>query len=394
MQALAGIRIVDLTRILAGPFCTQLLSDFGAEVIKIEQPGVGDGTRQWGPPWADGESAYFLSINRNKRSITLNLKSEAGRDVLHCMLATADVLIENFIPGTLDALGLGYDALHARYPRLVYCSITGFGQTGPLRDQPGYDFAIQARGGLMSINGEVDGEPMRVGIAVADITTGLFAANAIQSALLARGHTGAGQHVDVALLDAQIGWLANVGQSYLITGNQAKRWGNAHPSIVPYQAFRSSDEWFALAVGSDVQFTRLCRAADWHDLAHDPRFATNPDRVAHRDLLIGLLAERFASRPAADWLQLCATHDVPAAPINTVSEALNDPQVLARGMVQMVRHTTLGSLPMVGPVAKLSETPARIRSAPPVLGEHTDAVLTELGFGPAAIAELRRNGAV
>ncbi len=393
-SALAYIRVLDLTRVLAGPYCTQLLGDYGAEIFKIEQPGSGDGTRQWGPPFVGDQSAYFLSVNRNKRSITLNLKDAAGREILRTLAQRCDVLIENFLPGTLDALGIGYSALSALNPMLVYCAITGYGQTGPYRDRPGYDFAIQAEGGLMSITGASDGEPAKVGVAIADITTGLFAANAILAALLHRQHSQRGQYIDVALLDAQIAWLANVAHNYLATGDAPKRYGNAHPSIVPYQTFQTRDGHLALAVGTDGQYRCLCEALERSDLRDDARFQHNPDRVANREALVAALASIFATRNTAAWIALLQAHAVPCAPINDVPTALNDAQVRARGMVQSVPHPTLGDIELLGPVAKLSETPATLRSAPPTLGADTDAVLRELGYSNDAIEQLRRAGIV
>ena len=394
MQALADIRIIDLTRVLAGPFCTQLLADYGADVIKIEQPGSGDGTRQWGPPWIGDQSAYFLSVNRNKRSLTLNLKSADGIAVLRALLATADVLVENFLPGTLAEMGLGYETLRAAFPRLIVCSITGYGQTGPYRDRPGYDFVVQAQGGLMSITGPADGEPSKVGIAVADITTGLYAANAILAALHARARTGTGQVLDVALLDSQIGWLANIAQNYFATGQAPRRMGNAVPSIVPYQSFQTSDGFIVLAVGADGQYRRMCEAMACQHLWHDLRFQTNPGRVNHRAELVPQLANIFREQPTVHWCRVLTAADVPCAPINDIPTALSDPHVLARGMVQTVSHATLGDINVLGPVVKLSDTPASVRTAPPLLGQHSVALLRELGYGADQIAQLRQTGAI
>ncbi len=393
-QALSDLTILDFTRILAGPYCTQMLADHGASVIKIEQPGQGDGTRQWGPPWLGDQAAYFLSVNRNKRSLTLNLKHAEGQAIARSLAQRADVLIENFMPGTLDGIGLGYDALRARNPGLIYCSITGYGQNGPYRDRPGYDFAIQAEGGVMSITGEPAGAPMKVGVAIADITAGLFAANAILTALHHRERSGAGQAIDVALLDAQIAWLASVAQNVLVTKAPAKRYGNAHASIVPYQTFATSDGHLALAVGSDRQFHALCSALERDDVWADARFQTNPGRVTHRDELAPLLAAVFVTRSTAAWVRLLQPVGVPCAPINSVDAALNDPHVRARGMVQTAAHPTLGEIELLGPVAKFGATPAEIHSAPPLLGQHTDDVLRELGYDDAAIARLHHDGVV
>lgn len=389
-HALTGLKVIDLSRVLAGPYCTMLLADYGAEVIKIEQPESGDGTRQWGPPWLGDQSAYFLSVNRNKKSLTLNLKDPAGQQILHQLLTEADVFIENFLPGTLQKMGLDYASLAEKYPQLIYCSISGYGQNGPYRDRPGYDFAIQAQGGLMSITGPADGEPYKVGVAIADITTGLFAVNAILAALHYRTTTGRGQYIDVALLDAQIAWLANVAQNYLVTGQPAQRYGNAHPSIVPYETFPTADGYLALAVGTDGQYQRLCELGQQPHLAQDERFRLNRGRVQNRQELVPLLQEMFRSHPTTWWLEQLTSANIPCAPINDVATALHDPQVRARGMVQTVQHTTLGEIEVLGPVAKLSETPAGVWSAPPVLGEHTTQVLTQLGYTAGEIEALQK----
>ncbi len=394
-MALADIRVLDLSRVLAGPFCTMLLADFGADVIKVEAPGRGDDTRHWGPPWAGGESAYFLSVNRNKRSITLNLKHERGRQILLDLVARSDVFIENFKVGTAKRLGLDYETLREINPRLIYCSITGYGQTGPYRDRPGYDFVIQAEGGIMSITGPADGEPHKVGVAIVDITAGLFAATAILAALHHRERTGEGQYIDIALLDAQVGWLANVAQNYLVSGEVPKRYGNAHPNIVPYEVFPTADGYIAVGIGNDLQYRRFCELTGRMDLWEDERFQTNPGRVEHRDELIPRLRELFRTRTTAEWLALLREAKISAAPINNVAQVLNDPHVLARGMVQTVRHPTAGELKLVGPVPKLSATPAVIRRPPPLLGEHTVEVLTELlGYDEETVSRLREEGVV
>lgn len=393
--ALADIRIIDLSRILAGPYCTMLLSDYGAEVIKVEQPHSGDGTRQWGPPWVNNESAYFLSVNRNKKSITLNLKTEEGQKILKQLALSADVLIENFKLGTMARLGLNYESLAKENPELIYCSITGYGQTGPYKERAGYDFMIQAQGGIMSLNGPEDGEPYKVGVAIVDITAGLFASNAILSALHHRQQTGEGQYIDVALLDSQLGWLANVAQNYFATGNTPQRFGNAHANIVPYETFPTADREIAVAVGADGQFKKLCTVADRLDLWEDERFQTNAGRVTHRVELVAKLQEMFRKRPSSEWIDLLISAKIPVAPINDIPTILADPQVAAREMVQEVAHETAGMIQLVGPVAKLSKTPAQIAAAPPTLGHHTNQVLAEiLGYSAEQIASLRAKGVV
>jgi crotonobetainyl-CoA:carnitine CoA-transferase CaiB-like acyl-CoA transferase len=393
MPALSDINILDFTRVLAGPYCTQLLADFGADVIKIEQPGAGDITRQWGPPWVGDEAAYYLGVNRNKRSLTLNLKTEEGKAITRKLAAKADVVMENFLPGTMDKLGLGYADLSAINPGVVYCALTGYGQTGPYKDRPGFDFMIQAQGGIMSITGPADGEPYKVGVAVADITTGLFAANAILAALHHRQKTGQGQFVDVALLDSQVAWLANVAQNYF-AGETPARYGNAHASLVPYQVFATQDGHIAIAVGSDGQYKSLCECAGCMELWHDARFQTNPGRVTNRVELVAKLERVFAKKTTANWMPILLKADVPASPINDVPTILNDPHVLARGMVQEMAHPTLGAVKVLGPVAKLSETPAELRLAPPTLGQDTEAILGELGYTEQEIATLRKKKAV
>ena len=391
--ALANIRVIDLSRVLAGPYCTQLLADFGADVIKVEQPGAGDGTRSWGPPWVGDQSAYFLATNRNKRSLTLNLKSDDGRSILYKLITTADVLIENFKVGTTKKLDIDYDTLKQLNPRIIYCSISGYGQTGPARDLPGYDSIIQAQGGIMSITGPADGEPQKVGVAIVDITAGLFAANAILTALHAREKSGLGQYIDVALFDTQLAWLANVAHNYFATGNTPQRYGNAHANIVPYQTFATKDGFIAIGVGTDGQFKRLCMAGSRADLWQDGRFQTNKGRVTHREGLVQQLEEMFKEKETSVWLQICRENNIPAGPINDIPNALNDPQAQAREMVQTIEHPTAGTIELLGPVAKLSATPATIRSAPPLLGADTDAILTgELNLDTAELARLRKKG--
>jgi crotonobetainyl-CoA:carnitine CoA-transferase CaiB-like acyl-CoA transferase len=389
LGALDGIRVLDFSRVLAGPYCAQLLGDYGAEVIKIEQPGLGDGTRQWGPPWVGEQSAYFLSANRNKRSLSLDLKSAEGSAIAHKLIECSDVLIENFLPGALDKMGLGFEAAHRLNPRLIYCSITGYGQSGPRRDEPGYDAMIQAQSGWMSITGPADGDPHKAGVALADVIAGLFAANAILAALRHRERSGLGQHIDVALFDAALAALVNVAHNALATGVAPARYGNAHPSIVPYQSFATCDGGIMLAVGTDGQFVRLCDVIGRADLRADPRFATNPLRVQHRNDLVPMLSEAFAQRTTQDWLDAIKPAGIPVSPINDVLTALNDPHMQDREMVQRIE-----AVDVLGPVAKLSATPATIRAAPPGLGEHTDEILRELGCTPEQIAVWRRDGVI
>ncbi len=398
MTALSDLLILDLSRILAGPYATMLLGDLGARVIKVEQPGTGDDTRRWGPPFtANGESAYFLCVNRNKESITINLKEERGRALVRQLATRADVLLENFKVGAMAKLGLAYSSLHEINPALIYCSITGYGQTGPLADHPGYDTAIQAGGGLMSITGPAgaDGEPYKVGVAIVDITAGMNAAIAILAALHHRTLTGQGQHIDIALFDSQLGWLANVASNYLVSGETPQRYGNAHASIVPYQTMPTSDGWIMLAVGNDGQFARLCGAIDRAEWAQDARFATNPARVAHRAILIDQLEAIFRTRSSNEWDALLSRAGVPFSPVSDIPTALAHEQTAARQMVQTVNHPTTGPIKLVGPVPKLSATPASIRSAPPRLGEQTEQVLGELlGYSKSEVQQLRTDGVI
>ena len=399
--ALSNIVILDLSRILAGPYATMMLGDLGARVLKIEQPGQGDDTRRWGPPFtANGESAYFLCINRNKESMTLNLKTAEGRAILRDLVLHADVLVENFMVGAMDEFGLGYSSLREVNPALIYCSITGYGQTGPYAHRPGYDIAIEAEAGIMSITGPADsttesGEPFKVGVAIVDITAGMNAVMAILAALHHRTRTGQGQQIDIALFDTQLAWLANVASSYLLSGEPPKRYGNAHAAIVPYQTMPTTDGWMMLAVGNDRQFARLCSVIDQPAWASDERFATNPARVAHRAILVPALEAIFRTRPKAEWHAALTAVAVPCSPVNDIPTVLADPHTAARQMVQSVIHPVTGTIPLIGPAPKLSATPATIRSAPPLLGEHTEEILTSiLSYTNKEIMDLRAKGVI
>jgi formyl-CoA transferase len=402
MQPLEGLRIVDLTRALAGPFCTMMLGDLGADVIKVERPSHGDESRGWGPPFVGepygpypGESAYFLATNRNKRSITVNLKSETGQQIVRQLAANADALVENFRTGTLDGMGLGYDTLREANPRLVYCSISGYGRTGPYAERPGYDFVIQAEGGMMGITGPEEGPPYRVGIPIVDITAGMVAATAILAALRARDLSGKGQLVDLSLLDSQAALLTNVASNYLIGGDGPRRLGNAHPNITPYEAFRARDRWFALAAANNRQWSALCNTIDRPDLIADPRFADNGARVAHRAELRATLDQAFQTRDAGEWLHTLRQAGLPCGPINTVPEVFDHPQAGAREMVLETQHPTAGTLHFPGFPYKLSGTPAALRLPPPRLGQHTEQVLAELLDYPSAdVAALREQGII
>ena len=392
---LSGLIVVDLTRVLSGPYCTMLLADMGARIIKIEQPGRGDDTRAWGPPFVGEESAYFLSINRGKESLTLDLKHPEGRDILARLLDRADVIVENFRPGTLERLGFGYETVSKRWPRIVYCSISGFGQTGPRRDQPGYDAVIQAEAGLMSITGEADGPPLRLGVAIADIATGMFAAQGIAMALLARMRDGRGQLVDIGMLDSTAALLTYQAANYFASGRSPERLGNRHPTIVPYETFEAADGEFVLAVGNDDLWRRFCLVAGLTNIASEPRFATNRARSEHYDELKALLMARLRTRKTADWIAALTSEGVPCGAVRDVEQTLADPQIAARQMVEVMEHATLGSVRALGIPIKLSATPGTIRSAPPTLGQHTDQILrTDLGLTAADVANLRAAGAV
>ncbi|MEX2160872.1 MAG: CoA transferase [Anaerolineales bacterium] len=376
---LHGIRVLDLTRVLAGPYCTMVLGDLGADVIKVEEPDKGDDTRQWGPPFLEnGQSAYFLSANRNKRSLTLNLRSQEGLQVLRELVRTSDVLVENFKTGTLERMGLSWDELKKLRPDLIYCTITGYGYTGPHKDRPGYDFITQALGGLMSITGEVEGEPMRVGVAIVDILAGQNACNAILAALFARERRKTGHRIDISLLDSQLATLTYAASNYLVSGKPPKRYGNAHPNIVPYQVFATKDGYLAFAAGNDLQWSRFCTHIGRKDWLSDERFKTNPQRVANREVLIPLLNELFAAKTIEEWLGICEAATVPAAPINSIDKALAMAQVQARQMVTEVELPGGEIEKMLASPLRIPTEPVTLRFPPPLLGQHTAELLGEL----------------
>ena len=400
LHALTHITVLDLSRVLAGPYATMTLGDYGAEVIKIEQPGRGDDSRHWGPPFTDGgQSAYFLCANRNKRSLTLNLKTEAGRTIFRRLAVQADVVVENFKAGGMERMGLGYESLRSDNPGLIYCAITGYGQTGPDRALPGYDTVIQAQGGIMSITGPTsggtDGEPYKVGVAIVDITAGLQAAVAILTALQHRERKGEGQYIDIALFDTQLSWLANVASGYLLSGDPPRRYGNAHGTVVPYQTFATADGHLMLAVGNDGQFATLAKVVGEPTWVDDERFATNPARVQFRDLLIPALADHFRRCTTDEWIQRLRAAGVPCGPVNDIPTALTTPQAEHRQMVQTVTDGNGDRIPLVGPVPKLDKTPAYIFRPPPLLGEHTKELLQEkLALTAEEIEALRDSGVV
>jgi len=394
MTPLDGLTILDFTRVLAGPYCTMQLADLGARVIKIEQPGRGDDTRAWGPPFVRGESAYFLSINRNKESVALDLKHSRARGILDTLVSRADVIVENFRPGTMERLGLGYDTLAARHSRIVYCSISGFGQTGPRRAEAGYDAMMQAEAGLMSITGAADGPPFRLGVAIGDIATGMFAVQGILAALYARERSQRGQRVDIAMLDAVTALLTYQASIAFATGDTPRRMGNRHPSIAPYDTFTAADGEFVLSVGNDDQFRRLAGILRRPELGIDPQYATNADRVRHYDALRDTLSRLFSAWARADLLAALTAAGVPCSAVRSVTEALQDPQLSAREMIVPLEHVSAGGIRVLGSPLKLSETPASVRTPPPALGQHTDAVLREIGMSDSDIASLRAARAI
>lgn len=391
---LDGIQVLDLSRALAGPYCSQMLSDMGADVLKVEQPGIGDTTRAWGPPFQGGESSYFLSVNRNKRSIALDVRDERGKDVLRRLIARSDVLLENFVPGTLDRLGFDYDACRAIRPDLIYCAVSGFGQIGPERERAAYDQILQGLGGIMSFTGDVGGPPMRVGVAIADIMAGMFAAYAVAAALFHRQRTGEGQMIDTSLLDGQLALLTYQAGRYFATGESSRNTGNMHPTIVPYGMYHAADGYFNLAVGTDDLWRRFCGAMDLEDLCDDPRFSSNARRLANREALQSILEPLFASMRVAEIEARLVAVGVPCGAVHTLQEVFSNPQVAALGSVHELEHPTAGTIKVVGPPYRMSASPASVRTPPPLLGEHTDAVLHELGYSADEIRALHADGVV
>lgn len=401
---LAGLRVLDLSRVMAGPWCTQILADLGAEVIKIERPAAGDDTRHWGPPWLKDpqgkerpQSAYYLSANRGKHSVTVDIGKPEGQAIIRELAAKCDVLVENFKTGGLAKKGLGYDQLASINPGLVYCSITGFGQTGPMANHAGYDYLVQAQAGLMSITGVADGQPgagpQRVGMAVADLTTGMNAAVAILAAMHHRAKSGEGQYIDMALLDVQVSWLANQALNYFCSGQVPGRTGEYHPNLAPYQPFPTADGQVIIAVGNDSQFRKLCETAGCPELADDERFSTNPERVRFRQELVGKLCELTRTRTSREWMEQLAKVQVPCGPMQNIAEVFEDPQVLARGMKLELEHPVLGTVPGIANPIKFSKTRAQYHKAPPILGEDTDAILERvLGKSPDDIRALKASG--
>lgn len=401
---LSDIRVLDLTRILAGPTGTQVLGDLGADVIKIERPNDGDDTRKWGPPFvkdgagADtGESSYFLAANRNKRSLTIDIARPEGQVLIRELLADCDVLVENFKVGGLEKYGLSYDQLRDEFPGLIYCSITGFGQTGPYAPRPGYDYLVQGIGGIMSLTGEPEGEPMKVGVGISDVVCGMYAMIAILAALHERKTSGLGQWIDMSLLDSQVAWLVNEGMNYLLSGDVPKRLGNAHANIVPYQLFPTSDGHVIIAVGNDSQFRRFCDFAGLGDCADDQRFATNPARLKNRDALVAMIKQVTGQRTMREWLEGLEASGVPCAPVNDLAQVFDDPQVISRAMRISMDHATApgGAVDLIASPIRMSRTPVSYRRGPPRLGEHTDEILSsDLNLDEAKIQELRKTGVI
>jgi formyl-CoA transferase len=387
--ALKGIRIIDFSRALAGPYCTMLLSDMGAEVIKVEMPETGDDSRGWGPPFVGKESAYFLSINRNKKSITLNLKHEKSKEIVTKLIESADVMLETNRPGAVKRMGLDYENVKKIKPSIIYCSISGFGQTGPYSSRPGFDQVIQGFGGIMGLTGEADGPPLKVGVAVTDIATGMFASIGIVTALYHREKTGQGQYIDASMLDGQVSWLTYQGGRYLASGEVPQRMGSAHPLIVPYQAFQASDGYINIAAGNDNLWKKFCDALGLNGIVDDPKFATNAQRVENRNEVVAIISKVIATKTMKEWLDIIEKAGVPCGPINTVDQVFSDPQVLARDMLVDVEHPEYGKVKVTGPPIKFSETPAAVSTAPPSLGQHNETIYKELGLSGSDIEKLK-----
>lgn len=388
---LCGIRVLDLSRVLAGPYCTMILGDMGADVIKVERPGLGDDTRSWGPPFCSSESAYYLSVNRNKKSITLDLKHPKGVEIVQKLALVSDVLVENYLPGKLASMNLGFEQLSSINPRLVYCSITGYGQKGPYSQRAGYDVIVSGVGGLMHITGPQDGEPCKVGVAMTDLATGLYAHGAIMAALLDRQRTGLGQHIDCSLFSTQVASLVNIASNYLNAGLEATRHGTAHPSIVPYQAFRTKDGYILVGAGNDGQFKILCKCLSQPQLLTDHRYATNKVRVANRENLLKTLYEIFCQKTTSEWLAQLEGSGIPYGPINNMQAVFSDPQVIDQGLIQEIPHPTIGTVRLPGPAVKFSRTGTVSPTAPPTLGQHTDHILQELlGMDKTDVTALRQ----
>lgn len=394
MKPLENITVLDLSRALAGPYCTVMLADMGAHVLKVEQPGRGDDTRGWGPPFVKGESAYFLSVNRNKKSVTVNLKEKEGKEIFYKLSKTADVIVENFRPGTAEKLGISYEDIKPLNEKIVYCSISGFGQSGPYKHRPGYDLILQGMGGLMTMTGEEDRPPVKIGVAITDIAAGMFAAYGILAALYTREKTGRGQYVDVSMLDCQVSWLTYQAGNFFATGVSPKRLGSAHPTIVPYQAFETSSGYINVAVGSEKLWQNFCSAINHEELVRNPKYKTNRDRVEHRDELISALSKIFSENPADVWLDALEKKGVPAGPIYTFDQIFSDPQVLHRGMLVEMDHASAGKIKQTGVPVKLSETPGSIESPPPLLGEHTGEILQRIGYSDDDIMALKEKGVI
>lgn len=377
---LSGVKVLDLSRVLAGPYCTMTLGDLGAEVIKVERPGGSDETRNWGPPYAGGESAFYLCTNRNKKNITLDLKSESGKEILHQLLEDADVLVENFSVGVMERLGLSYEQLEKKYPQLIYCSISGFGQTGPYKNKPGFDYILQAMGGMMTITGSEETGPMKVGVGIVDIVSAMNATIGILAAINERNSSGKGQYIDIALLDSQISILANTASNYLVSGKVPKLYGNLHPNIVPYQPFETKDHPIIVAAGNQKQYKALCHMINREDLINDIRFKTNEDRLKHREELSSILQKVFKEKSSKEWMELLDQNRIANGPINNMKQIFEDPQVLSRNMKISMSHPTAGQINLVGSPLKFSRTPVEMKLPPPLVGEHTDEVLQKLAY--------------